>query len=97
MKELITKEEINNLALKEKLKLSQEELIKYYEKHNKILESLEELINLDCDEEELIAIYHEDLKLFNDAEEEIFSREDLVKMAPKTSANMIEVPVMISE
>lgn len=98
MKDRLSKEEVLKLADLAKLELSEEEILKYQIELKEILDDIEKIKDLDCDSDEiLIAPFCEEARLFDDIKEDHLELEDLLANAPKKSANMLEVPVMLND
>lgn len=92
-----SREEILHIAKLAKLSLIEEEISKYQEELSKVMNTVEKIEEIEVSsDKQMIAPFTETVKLRKDEYKEVDSNK-LIDNAPRKTANMIEVPVMINE
>ena len=96
--EMLEKEEVLHVAHLAQIEVTEEEIKNYQIELKQLLDEVEKINEIKCDEEELLITpieHHSSLR--KDENARVISFEDIRKNAPKTVGNFVEVPVMINE
>ena len=95
---MLTKEEVLKVASLAKLKLNEEEVEKYHQELNKILDCINQVNELEISNHDiLISPIDKKSETFNDNVGEMINIDNLTNNAPKTSGNFIEIVRVIND
>ena len=98
MENKLTKEEVLHVAKLARIKIDEDEILKYQIELKKLLDDVDKIKDVEnYDTDKLIAPWQKDAILREDVENEMLAAKEVLKNAPKHSGNYIEVPIVISE
>ena len=98
MERKLTKEEVLHVAKLARIKIDEDEILKYQIELKKLLDDVDKIKDVEnYDTDKLIAPWQKDAILREDVENEMLDAKEVLKNAPKHSGNYIEVPIVISE
>ena len=98
MENKLTKEEVLHVAKLARIKIDEDEILKYQIELKKLLDDVDKIKDVEnYDTDKLIAPWQKDAILREDVENEMLDAKEVLKNAPKHSGNYIEVPIVISE
>ena len=98
MENKLTKEEVLHVAKLARIKIDEDEILKYQIELKKLLDDVDKIKDVEnYDTDKLIAPWQKDAILREDVENEMLDAKKVLKNAPKHSGNYIEVPIVISE
>lgn len=98
MENKLTKEEVLHVAKLARIKIDEDEILKYQIELKKLLDDVDKIKDVEnYDTDKLIAPWQKAAILREDVENEMLDAKEVLKNAPKHSGNYIEVPIVISE
>ena len=98
MENKLTKEEVLHVAKLARIKIDEDEILKYQIELKKLLDDVDKIKDVEnYDTDKLIAPWQKDAILREDVENEMLDAKEVLKNDPKHSGNYIEVPIVISE
>ena len=98
MENKLTKEEVLHVAKLARIKIDEDEILKYQIELKKLLDDVDKIKDVEnYDTDKLIAPWQKDAILREDVENEMLDAKEVLKNAPKHSGYYIEVPIVISE
>ena len=98
MENKLTREEVLHVAHLARIGLSEEDIIKYQVQLKQLLDDVDKIKNIENHDEDILIAPVEHLSAMReDVVGDMLPVSDIMKNAPRSSDNYVEVPVMISE
>ncbi len=98
MEDKLSREEVLHVAYLARVGLSEEDIQKYQIQLKKLLDDIEKIKEIkNYDDEILITPIDHKSTLRSDVVKDVISNKEVMKNAPSSTGNFVEVPVMLNE